>query len=105
MTVAATPLPHDHTVNRLFLPIRFPILCRHDGTCQEAKIPFDERQLDQPEIVERQFLVACRDRATFFQPPYTLLDAAASAILFTVIADWAPTLAFSLALFRRNDRL
>ena len=63
---------------RLFLPIRFLILCSHGYACQEAKIAFDERQLDQREIVERQFLVACRDGATLFQPAHTLLDGTAS---------------------------
>ena len=92
-------------MTRLFLPIRFPLLCRHDGTCQEAKISFDERQLDQAEIVERQFLVARRDRATLFQPAHTLLDTAASVILLTIIAHWTTTFAFSRAPFGWNDRL
>src|SRR4051812_13669142 len=82
---------------RLFLPIRFPVLCRHDRTCQEAKIAFDKRQLDQPEIVERQFLVACRNGTTLFQPAHALLNGTASAILLTVIRYWATTLAFPRA--------
>src|SRR5262245_49183226 len=89
---------------RLFLPIRFPILCRHDCTCQEAQIAFDKRQLDQPEVVERQFLVACRNGTTLFQPAHALLDGTAPAILLTVIRHWTATFALPSAPFGRNDR-
>src|SRR5215510_14814919 len=89
---------------RLFLPIRFPISCCHSCTRQETQIAFDKRQLDQPEVVESQLLIARRNCTTLFQPTDTLLDRTALAILDTVIGHRATAFPLPSASFGWDDR-
>jgi hypothetical protein len=76
--------------------MRFAISCRHGCARQEAKIAFDKGQLDQPEVVEGQLLIACRNRMTLFQPAHALFDRTATAILDTIIGHRPTTFAFPL---------
>src|SRR5262249_3334719 len=74
-------------------------------SCQEAKIAFDKRELDQPKIVERQLLVARRDCTTLFQPPDTLFNRTAVAVADSIIAHRTPAFALASAPPWRNDWL
>jgi hypothetical protein len=74
----------------------------HGG--QESQVAFNDRQFDQPKIVQCQLLVARPNRATLLEPPDHLLDYTAVAIPKRIVAErptWPPPSTHPLG---RDDR-
>lgn len=75
--------------------VRQPVSGAHRTRSQEAKVAFDDSEMDHPQEMEGELLEAGRERTALLDPADTALDNIAGAIAQRVIGDRtaAPALA------------
>lgn len=72
---------------------------------EEAEIAHWPGQFDQAKVVRRQFLIACGDRATLFEPTETLFDGTPPAIGDLIVGSWVSALPLAGPTTWGNDEL